>query len=148
GADQSLMTWPPPPGAPHPMPTGDPATPDLGYEENPYTTAPGPDPICAGPTHVVDVTNRDFLHNGGSPLQGATRHLCDSKLLNIQAGQSIAPNFHVRTTVDIPLPTHFWGYIVDDISVETNRASTNLGEVHGIPGVPVGIYDWTGRRNW
>jgi hypothetical protein len=40
------------------------------------------------------------------------------------------------------------GYIVDDVSVETNRRSMNLGEIHGIPGVPIGIYDWTGRRNF
>jgi hypothetical protein len=141
GADHSKLVWPPLHGKANQMPTGN-------YEENPYTTAPGIDPICAGSTFKVSVTNPDFLAQGGSPLQGQTRHTCDEKLLNIQAGQSIAPNFHVHTAVDIPLPAHFWGYIVDDISVETNRKSTNLGEVHGIPGAPVGIYDWTGRRNY
>jgi hypothetical protein len=140
-ADKSKLAWPPAPGPAKQMPTGN-------YEENPFTTAPGPDPICAGSTFKVHVTDPGFLAAGGSPMEGQTRHGCDMKLFNVQAGQSVAPNFHVHTSVDIPLPAHFWGYIVDDISVETNRKSTNLGEVHGIPGVPVGIYDWTGRRNY
>jgi hypothetical protein len=118
------------------------------YDENQYTYAPGIDPVCAGETHIVHVTNPDLLANGGSPLEGQLRHSCNMKLLNVQAGQSIAPNFHVHTAVDVPLPTHYWGYIVDDVSVETNRKSSNIGEVHGIPGVPIGIYDWTGRRNF
>ena len=145
GSDTSAVAWPPQPGPANQQPN-DLLKPAGGYDENQYTTSPGPDPICSGVTHVVNVTNGDFLANGGSPLQGTTRHLCDTKLLNIQAGQSIAPNFHVHTVVDIPLPAHFWGYIVDDISVETNRKSLSIGEVHGIAGVPVGIYDWTGRR--
>jgi hypothetical protein len=145
GANTSSMVWPPNP-LPSPQMPNDLSKPDGGYDENPYTYSPGPDAICAGVTHVVHVTNPSLLANGGSPLEGTTRHLCDTKLLNVQAGQSIAPDFHVHTIVDIPLPAHFWGYIVDDVSVETNRKSYNLGEVHGIPAVPVGVYDWTGRR--
>jgi len=147
GANTAGVVWPPQPGPANQMPNDlSKSAVDGGTDENPYTTAPGPDPICAGVTHVVHVTNGDFLAAGGSPLEGTTRHLCDTKLMSVQAGQSIAPNFHVHTVVDIPLPAHFWGYIVDDISVETNRRSTNFGEVHGIPNVPVGIYDFTGRR--
>jgi hypothetical protein len=116
------------------------------YDENKFTTGPGPDPICAGLTHNTLVTNPDLLANGGSPFEGQSRHSCDMKLLNIQSGQSIAPNFHVHTAVDIPLPTHFVGLIIDDVSVETNRKSTGIGEVHGLAGVPIGLYDWTGRR--
>jgi hypothetical protein len=117
------------------------------YDENTHTTSPGIDPICAGLTHVVTVTNPDLLANGGSPLEGQTRHSCDTKLFNIQAGQSIAPNFHARTAVDIPLPTHFLGLIVDDVSVESSLKKTGVGEVKGIGGAPVGVYDWTGRRS-
>ena len=117
------------------------------YDENKFTYAPGIDPICAGGTHTVQVTNTDLLANGGSPFEGQTRHSCDMKLLNVQAGQSIAPNFHVRTAIDIPLPTHFSGLIIDDVSVDTNRKSTGIGEVHGIGGAPVGVYDWTGKRD-
>ena len=147
GANTNGLVWPPRPGPADQMPN-DPSKPAAGYDENQYTYSPGPDAICAGVTHVVHVTNKTLLANGGSPLEGATRHLCDTKLLNIQAGMSIAPDFHMHTVVDIPLPAHFWGYIVDDISVETNTKSTNLGEVHGLPNVPVGVYDWTGRRTY
>ena len=158
GGDTSNLQWPPPAGGGTTMapiqnnckvtPLGPVcATPDGGYDENQYTMSPGIDPICAGGTHVVHVApGSDLAANGGSPLENTTRHLCDTKLLTIRAGQSIAPDFHVHTVVDIPLPAHFWGYIVDDVSVDTNHKSYNLGEVHGIPAVPVGVYDWTGRR--
>jgi hypothetical protein len=145
GSDTSGVRWPPVPGPANQMPN-DLSKPDGGYDENPYTYTPGPDALCAGVVRVVHVTDPVLLANGGSPFEGTVRHLCDTKLLNVQAGQSIAPDFHVHTVVDIPLPAHFWGYIVDDISVETNRQSLNLGEVHGIPNAPVGVYDWTGRR--
>jgi hypothetical protein len=138
-AQNANVAWPPPAPPARQMPVGD-------YEENTHTSPSGPDPICAGATHSVHATNPDLLGHGGSALEGQTRHLCDVKLLNVQAGQSVAPNFHVHTSVDVPLPAHFWGYIFDDLSVETNRKSTNLGEVKGIPHVPVGVYDWTGRR--
>jgi len=218
GADTSTLPWPAAVAEPTQMPN-DLTKPDGGYDENPHTTAPGPDPICAGTTHTVRVNeitgtgvntpvtltdatkhwgidqlvgrtvtqgdyrlfvtsntattltgaggwyniatgattppssgpysiviNPDLMANGGSPFEGTVRHGCDTKLLSVHAGQSIAPNFHAQTIVDVPLPAHFWGYIVDDLSVETSLKSTNLGGVHGLPNVPVGIYDWSGRR--
>jgi hypothetical protein len=212
GAYANNLPWPAAIPDANQMPN-DLAKPDGGTDENPYTTGPGPDPICAGPTHTVqantitgtgtvgaatltDATkswgenqligrtvtrgasslfvtsntatvltgaggwspaapasgrysisiNPDLMANGGNPMEGTVRHLCDTKLLTVHSGQSIAPNFHVHTVVDIPLPAHFWGYIVDDVSVESNLKSTNLGGVHGLPGVPVGVYDWSGRR--
>jgi hypothetical protein len=48
--------------------------------------------------------------------------------------------------VDIPLPAHWWGYLVDDLSLQSDRRSTTIGDVAGIPYVPQGFYDWTGRR--
>ncbi len=145
-ATNDNVTWPPVAAPAKQMPLGPISSPDRAYDENKFTTAPGPDPICTGATFTVNVTNPDFLANGGNPLQGATRHLCDMKLMNVQAGQSVAPNYHVHTVVDVPLPAHFVGYIVDDVSVESSKKSTNLGEVAGIPNVPIGVYDWTGRR--
>ena len=64
-ADMSGVVWPPQPGHPSQMPN-DLAKADGGYDENTHTTAPGPDAICAGVTHVVKVTNGDLLANGGS----------------------------------------------------------------------------------
>ena len=113
------------------------------YQENPHTTAIGPDPQCAGATFTVHVTNPDFLAVGGSPFEGQTRHLCDAKLFHINAGQSIAPNFHFFT--DVPIATFFTGLIVDDVNVTTDKKSTGLGEVRGLNNAPTGVYDWTGQ---
>jgi hypothetical protein len=138
GADTSALTWPMKPGKPFQTPVG-------VYPENPGTTSPNPDPICAGPTHTVTVTNPGFQSNGGSPFEGQVRNTCGTKLLHVAAGQSIAPNFHFHTVVDVPIPTKYSGYIVDDVSVSTDRRSTAFGEVAGIANAPIGIYDWSGR---
>ena len=113
------------------------------YQENPHTTAIGPDAQCAGATFTVHVSNPDFLATGGSPLEGQTRHLCDAKLFHVNAGQSIAPNFHFYT--DVPIATYFTGLIVDDVNVTTDKKSTGLGEVRGLNNAPTGVYDWTGQ---
>ena len=131
--------WPPAPASGKQSGTQVPGN----YEENPHTTAIGPDPQCAGPTFQVHVTNPDFLAVGGSPLEGQTRHLCDAKLFHINVGQSIAPNFHFYT--DVPIATFFTGLIVDDVNVTTDKKSTGLGEVRGIGNAPTGVYDWTGQ---
>ena len=60
-----------------------------------------------------------------------------------QPGQSVAPNFNLYT--DVPIPSKFYGYVTDDVSVSTDLRSTALGEVQGVADVPVGLYDWTNR---
>jgi hypothetical protein len=149
GSDTSSLIWPPPPGPANQMPTACAIDPSCKYLENEHSTAPGPDALCAGPTFTVDInmtTNPALAANGGSPLQGSDRHTCDFKFFHSAPGQSIAPNFHFHTVVDIPLPAHWWGYIVDDVSLNGDRKSTTIGDVAGIPYVPNGFYDWTGRR--
>ncbi|HEV7465494.1 MAG TPA: SdrD B-like domain-containing protein [Candidatus Dormibacteraeota bacterium] len=141
GANTSTVAWPP---------QGDPARqqPVGSYPENPGSSAPGPDTQCAGPLHTVHVTNPDFLAIGGSPFEGQARNTCDTKLIRVQAGQSVAPNFHVHTVNDVPIPGKFSGYIVDDVSTSTDRKSITLGDVQGIAGVPVGVYDWAGNLQY
>jgi hypothetical protein len=139
GADTSALTWPMKPGPAFQTPVG-------VYPENPGTISPNPDAICAGPTHTVHVTNPGFQSAGGSPFEGQVRNTCGTKLLHVAAGQSIAPNFHFHTVVDVPIPTKYSGYIVDDVSVATDKRSTAYGEVAGIARAPIGIYDWTGRQ--
>jgi hypothetical protein len=138
GADTSALHWPMKPGPAFQTPVG-------VYPENPGTVANNPDPICAGPTITVHVTNPGFQSHGGSPFEGQTRNTCGAKMLHVAAGQSIAPNFHFHTTVDVPIPTKYAGYMVDDVSVSTDKRSTALGEVQGIGNAPIGVYDWTGR---
>ena len=99
---------------------------------------------CAGPLHAVDSTgNPTFLDMGGSPYEGQQRPLCDTKLVRLSNGSSIAPSFNLFT--DVPLPGRHWFIIIDDLNFSTNAQSITMGEKAGMPFVPVGVYDWTDR---
>lgn len=111
-------------------------------------------PECAGPLHTVDVAgilpdgpnatvNPTFYDMGGSPYEGQQKPLCDTKLVRLSNGSSIAPSFNLFT--DVPLPGRHWFIIIDDLNFSTNAQSTTMGEKAGMPFVPVGIYDWTDR---
>jgi len=129
-----------------------------------------PPPACAGPLHTVDVAgigtdgypeNTTFIPGvtvpastpvvnptyandlGGSYYEGQPRPLCDTKLVQLNNGKSIAPAFNLFT--DVPLPGRFWGLIVDDLNFSSNPKSLLYGEKAGVPFAPVGIYDWTNR---
>ena len=118
-----------------------------------YTPAVPP-PACAGPLHVVDVAgvgvdgplatvNPSFADAGGSPYEGMSKPLCDTKLVNVANGKSIAPAFTLFT--DVPLPGRWKGYIIDDLTVSTDPLSLSFGEKAGMPDAPIGIYDFTMR---
>ncbi|MFC0006407.1 hypothetical protein [Micromonospora siamensis] len=98
---------------------------------------------CAGALHTVHVTDPGFRDAGGSPFEGQSRPLCDTKLVEVRAGQASAPNFNLFTPV--PLPTHFWGLVINDLGLTRDKRSSNFGEAEGLPDVPVGLYDWAGR---
>jgi hypothetical protein len=112
---------------------------------------PGPDPSqgngivsgCAGALHTVHVTNANFVDGGGSPFEGQSKPLCDAKLVQVRAGQTSAPNFNLFTAV--PLPTHFWGLVINDLGLSHDKRSVSYGEAEPLPGVPVGLYDFAGR---
>ncbi|MGW6194655.1 hypothetical protein ACWF0M_00775 [Kribbella sp. NPDC055110] len=98
---------------------------------------------CAGALHTVNVTNEAFNAGGGSPFQGYERPLCGDKLVGLRANQATAPNFNLFT--DVPIPTHFWGITLNDLGLTLDKRSVNYGEAQGLPFVPVGLYDWSGR---
>jgi uncharacterized repeat protein (TIGR01451 family) len=102
-----------------------------------------PPPACAGPLHTVNATNPTFLDIGGSPYEGQQKPLCDTKLVSLANGKSIAPAFNVFT--DVPLPGRHWFIIIDDLNFSSNPKSVTYGEKAGMPFVPVGIYDFTDR---
>jgi hypothetical protein len=137
----------------------DPASPKPthsdGYSITPGTGSPAPDFQCVGAQKLINntdpskdnyVDNPSFVaaYHGTPPFEGQMRAKCDSKLIHVQNGQSVAPNFLLYT--DVPLAAVFAGYATDDISVSTNKLSTGLGEVQPIPNLPIGIYDWTGTQ--
>ena len=109
---------------------------------------------CAGATHVVDVAgigpdgpgaveNPAFADEGGSPYEGDVTPLCDVKLVKLRDRRSVAPGFTFFT--DVPIPTHFWGYVIDDLNVSVDPKTTFFGEKAGIANSPVGFYDFTNR---
>ena len=87
--------------------------------------------------------NPTFLDIGGSPFEGKARPLCDTKLVPLQNGKSIAPTFYVFT--DVPIPGRFFGLLVDDLNFSTDPKSLLVGEKAGVPFAPVGIYDFDNR---
>ncbi|MET8846784.1 SdrD B-like domain-containing protein [Amycolatopsis sp. NPDC004625] len=98
---------------------------------------------CAGANHTVHVTDQAYVDGGGSPFEGQQKPLCDQKLVTVRGGQSTAPNFTLFTTV--PLPTHFWGLTINDLALSYDKRSVEFGEAAGLPNVPMGIYDFSGR---
>ena len=122
-----------------------------GLREPASTSSPYITSTCVGDrNYVVQADNpaspqyNPDLHNvGGSPYEGQNVASCQYKLIHVEAGQSVAPNFNLWT--EVPIPSKFYGYVTDDISVSTDTRSTALGEVQGVANVPVGLYDWTNR---
>jgi IPT/TIG domain-containing protein len=113
-----------------------------------------PPPPCAGAMHTVDVAgilpdgpdateNPTFADTGGSPYEGLEMPLCDVKLVPVNDRQSIAPTFNLFT--DVPLPGRFYGLVTDDLNLSTEPAELFYGEKAGIPNIPVGLYDFSGR---
>ncbi|MFB9236029.1 hypothetical protein ACFFWC_10800 [Plantactinospora siamensis] len=123
-----------PPGPPDGTPTDPSGPPSQG---NGIISA------CAGALHTVHVTDQPFVDGGGSPFEGQQKPLCDTKLVEVRTGQASAPNFNLFTAV--PLPTHFWGLVINDLGLTRDKRSSNYGEAEGIPNIPVGLYDWAGR---
>ncbi len=105
---------------------------------------PNGDPNPAFTTDGPDATvNLTFLDIGGSPYEGMQKPICDTKLVPLNNGKSVAPLFNVFT--DVPIPGHFWGLLVDDLNFSSTPQSFSYGEKAGVPFAPVGIYDYKNR---
>ncbi len=113
-----------------------------------------PPPPCAGALHVVDVAgsgvdgsdatdNPGFADGGGSPYEGLSKPLCDTRLVPVQNGKSIAPSFFFFASV--PPPGRLYGAVVEDLALGTNPKEFYFGEKAGVPNAPIGIYDYAGH---
>lgn len=111
-------------------------------------------PPCAGALHTVDVkgvgadgpnavNNPAFADAGGSRFEGQQKPYCNVKLVTVGNGKSIAPIFNMFTPVEIP--GRWKGYIIDDLNISSDPYELFFGEVAGVPNIPIGIYDFTGR---
>ena len=99
---------------------------------------------CVGPLHTINVTDP----RRSTPVVAARSRAISSrtardKLVTVRTGQATAPNFNLFT--DVPIPTHFWGLTLNDLGLTLDKRSVNYGEAQGLPFVPVGLYDWSGR---
>ncbi len=143
--DEFIPQLPPPAcaGPLHIVDVADPSTTD-GY---PAITGDGGAtndlPVGVDVPASTPTENGTFVGIGGSPYEGMTKPLCNTKLVPLNNGRSIVPTFNLFT--DVPLPTRFWGLIVDDLNFSTNPHQLNYGEKAGVPFAPVGIYDYTNR---
>ncbi|MBI5030104.1 MAG: IPT/TIG domain-containing protein [Chloroflexi bacterium] len=122
-----------------------------------------PPPACVGPLHTVHVVanrtlalfslnnpsttsgvyNPSFADAGGSSYQGQRKPMCNVRLVTVQNGRSIAPIFSYFT--DVPLPGRLFGTVFDDLALSVDPQSLWYGEKAGIPNIPVGVYDYSGR---
>ena len=132
--------FPPSPSLADDQPNPAQGQPDPGA---PPSQQAGITPECAGANHTVNVKDQPFIDGGGSPFEGQQKPLCDTKLVTVRGGQTVAPNFNLFTPV--PLPTHFWGLTINDLGLSHDKRSARFGEAEPLPNVPMGIYDWSGR---
>jgi hypothetical protein len=128
-----------------------------------------PPPACAGPLHTVDVAgsgtdsypqqilaggtitvpasvpidNPGYVDVGGSRYEGQAMPLCNVKYVELSWGKAVAPIFNLFT--DVPIPGKWKGYIIDNLNVSVDPNTLFFGEMAGVPEVPIGLYDFTGR---
>lgn len=92
---------------------------------------------CVGPLHLVD--------DPRNPFDGEMRPLCDERLVTLDTAQNAAADFFMFVDNGIQLPGRFFGYVFDDLNVETDPNRVNFAEKAGVANLPVGIRDFTGR---
>ena len=69
--------------------------------------------------------------------------MCNTLLVTLRDQYSATPVFHLFT--DVPVPGRFYGLVTDDLTLSVNSKETFYGEKLGIPRLPIGLYDFTGR---
>jgi hypothetical protein len=102
-------------------------------------------PVCVGADHLVPSTMSLFpKRNEEAPFAGATRPLCDRKLVVLSDQGQAAADFTLMT--DAPIAAHYAGMILDDVAQEFNPLSPQFGEKWAPPFVPVSIRDYNGEE--
>ena len=147
-----------------PIPEGDyvvEVVPPPGYKivtEEDLNTAEGstlvpavPPSGCMGEKLLMNVPDEygspfDAFLDDGTPIPGVDpQPLCNMKAATVQQGRNTGVDFYLMTDNGVPIPGRVFGFLLDDLNIETDPNRIYYGEKRGIPNTPVGIRDFTGR---
>ncbi len=132
-----------------------------------------PPPPCVGTMHTVDVVdnyaaadydssdpantqgvyNPSLIDVGGSPFQDQQKPLCDKKYIVLKNGANVNSDFFFLPDTEgngsdsygVQEPGRWFGWVSDDINVDTDPNSIFYGEPRPVAGVPVTIRDFSYR---
>ena len=98
---------------------------------------------CVGAQRIVP----DFISlfpgsNEVSPFAGATRNLCDRKLVTLEDQTAPLAKFWVFSSTHVA--AHFTGIILDDFSSEFDPFSPQFGEKFAVANLPISFKDYAG----
>jgi hypothetical protein len=79
-----------------------------------------------------------------APFAGATRNLCDRKLVSLDDQSTVLTKFFIFTPTHAA--SHFSGQITDDFAAEFDPFSPAFGEKFAPAYLPVSIKDWAGNE--
>src|ERR1700719_2629710 len=79
-----------------------------------------------------------------APFAGATRNLCDRKLVQLDDQTAALAKFWVFTSAHVA--AHFTGVITDDFTSEFDPFSPQFGEKFSPANMPVALKDWSGTE--
>ncbi len=100
---------------------------------------------CVGETRVVPDFISLFPGSGEvAPFAGASRPLCDRKLVSLDDQTSVLTKFYLFTQTHAA--AHFSGQITDDFAAEFDPFSPAFGEKFAPAYLPVAIKDWAGNE--
>jgi len=100
---------------------------------------------CVGALRIVPDYISLFPQSGEvAPFAGATRNLCDRKLVTLDDQTSALAKFWVFTSTHVA--AHFTGVITDDFTSEFDPFSPQFGEKFSPANLPISIKDWTGTE--
>jgi hypothetical protein len=121
-----------------------------GYKivtEEDLNVADGNDLVPAIPPAacVGDLTLMDVPGEYSSPFDNKFMPLCNFRDVELREGQNKGVDFYLMTDNAVPVPGRVFGFLLDDLNVETDLTKIYYGEKRGIPNTPVGVRDFTGR---
>jgi hypothetical protein len=100
---------------------------------------------CVGASRVVpDYISLFPQSHEVAPFAGATRNLCDRKLVTLDDQTSALAKFWIFSSTHVA--AHFTGVITDDFTSEFDPFSPQFGEKFSPPNMPVALKDWTGTE--